>query len=155
MSSANILDLLKGLLTPAIAIGTTYIAWQQWKTNQRKLILDRYDRRLKVFEETRSLIAQVIQRATVSYDELGKFYFNVSEAEFLFGDDISIYIDEIYQRGIHLAYCTEQYRDFNQEVLPGYDHEAIVKGKHEELSWFVEQTRVLKAKFRKYLDISA
>ena len=71
MSSVDILDWLKGLLTPAIAIIATYIAWQQWKTNQRKLILDRYDRRLKVFEVTRSLIADVIQRATVSYDDLG------------------------------------------------------------------------------------
>ena len=41
----------KEMLTPIIAVVATYIAWQQWNTNKQKLILDRYDRRLKVYEE--------------------------------------------------------------------------------------------------------
>lgn len=36
------LQVLQGLLTPVIAGTAAYIAWQQWKTNDRKLALDTY-----------------------------------------------------------------------------------------------------------------
>ena len=47
----NMIDISKALLTPIIAIVTVYIAYQQWKTNELKLKLEKYDRRLRVYEE--------------------------------------------------------------------------------------------------------
>jgi len=36
-----VITILQGLLTPLIAIITTYIAWQQWKGNQLKLNMEK------------------------------------------------------------------------------------------------------------------
>lgn len=46
------LDISKGLLTPLIAGIIGYVAWQQWKLNERKLKLELYDSRKRAYEDT-------------------------------------------------------------------------------------------------------
>jgi hypothetical protein len=150
----HIFEISKGLLTPVIAIVATYVAWQQWKTNQQKLILDRYDRRLRIYEEVRKILSIIARDAKASIDDLLKFRTSVSEADFLFGPEIPAYIDEIYRRGLNLGRWTEEYRDYTQEKPEGYDHQKVVSEKHKELTWLVEQFEPAKDKFRPYLDIS-
>lgn len=94
---AEILQISQGLLTPVIAIVATYIAYQQWKTNQQKF-LDRYDWRLRIYEEVRRILSIILRDATASTEDLLKFRTSVSETDFLFGPEIPLYIDEIYKR---------------------------------------------------------
>jgi len=99
MCTNQVIEILNALLTPTIAIVATYIAWQQWRVNKQKFDLERYDRRLRIYQEVRKIISIVLRDARVSYEELLKFRASVSEADFLFGPEIPIYIDEIYKRG--------------------------------------------------------
>lgn len=154
MCIEQFVEISKALLTPIIAIVATYIAWQQWKTNQQKLILDRYDRRLKVYEEVRKILSIIFRDAKASYEDLLKFRTSVSEADFLFGSYITEYIDEIYKRGVQLQYWSGEYRDYSQEKPEGYDHKKICDGIHSELTWLTSQFEPAKLKFKKYLDIS-
>lgn len=150
----QVVEVSKGLLTPLIAVVTTYIAWQQWKTNQQKLILDRYDRRLCVYEEVHKILMIIVRDAKASYDDLIKFRTAVSEADFLFGPEISQYIDVIYKRAVKLQYWSGEYRDHTQEKPEGYDHNKVVEGMHTELTWLTEQFEPAKKKFKQYLDVS-
>lgn len=154
MYISEILDISKALLTPLVAIVATYIAWQQWKTNKQKLVLDRYDRRLHVYGEVRKILSIILRDAKASYDDLLKFRTSVSEADFLFGDEIISYIDEIYSRGVKLQYWSGEYRDFTQKLPEGYDHKKVCDGMHSELTWLTEQFEPAKRKFKKYLDVS-
>lgn len=72
MSFADIAEVSKAFLTPLIALVTAYIAYQQWKTNQQKLNLDRYDRRLKIYIEVRQILSIIVRDAKASYDDLLK-----------------------------------------------------------------------------------
>ena len=144
----------KALLTPVIAIVATYIAWQQWKTNQLKLHLDRYDRRLKVYEEVRQILSIIVRDTKASYDDLLKFKRAVSEADFLFGPDIPAYIEEIYQRGVKLQYWSGEYRDYSQPKPEGYDHQKVCDGMHAEGVWLSAQFDPAHQKFKKYLNVS-
>lgn len=146
-------QVLSALLTPTIAIVGTIIAYQQWRTNNLKLKLDLYDRRLKVYEEVRVLLSRILQKADINYDELFKFFRNCSEADFLFGPEIPKYIEELYQRGVKLHSWNEQYRDSTQPRPPNYNHKIVVEGKHEELQWFTEQFDPAKRLFQSYLSI--
>ena len=150
----QIADISKALLTPLIAVVATYIAWQQWQTNRQKLVLERYDRRLRVYEEVRKILSIIFRDAKASYEDLLKFRTSVSEADFLFGPEIAEYIDEIYKYGVKLQYWSGEYRDYTQPTLEGYDHKKVVDGMHSELSWLTEQFEPAKQKFKKYLDIS-
>ena len=148
------MEILKGLMTPLVACIATYIAWQQYQTNKQKFVLDRYDRRLKVYEEVRKILSIIGREAKASYEDLLEFRRAVSESDFLFGPEIPAYIDEIYQKGINLQYWSGEYRDSSQEKPEGYDHQQVVDGMHKELAWLSKQFIPAKQKFKKYLDLS-
>ena len=150
----QIIEISKALLTPIIAIVATYVAWQQWKTNQQKLNLERYERRLRVYEEVRKILSIILRDAKASTEDLLKFRTSVSEADFLFGPEIPEYIDEIYKHGLNLWRWKQEYRDYTQEKTEGYDHKKVVEEMHKELTWLIEQFGPAKEKFKKYLNIS-
>lgn len=142
------------LLTPLIAIVATYIAWQQWQTNRQKLVLERYDRRLRVYEEVRKILSIIMSDANATVEQLLQFRTSVSEADFLFGPEITEYIDEIYRRGVQLRYWNGEYRDCYQAKTDDYDHSKVTTAMHTELTWLTSQFEPAKLKFKKYLDIS-
>jgi len=153
MSVDDFLKILQGLLTPVIGAIATYIAWQQWKTNQRKLDLDRYERRLKIYQEVKQIFGRVLGARKATSNELVAFITAVSEADFLFDTDVPAYIDEIYRRGLNLWSWSEQYRDYTQDIPQGYDHAKVVAEMHKELEWFASQPKPAKDLFSKYLSI--
>jgi len=150
----QIVEISKGLLTPIIAIVATYIAWQQWQTNKQKLNLERYDRRLHVYEEVRKILSIIVRDADASTEDLLSFITSVSEADFLFGPEIPKYINQVYKRGLKLSKWNKQYRDYTQKEPKGYDHNTVVNEMHKELMWLTEQFNPAKEIFKKYLDIS-
>ena len=77
-------SVLNALLTPLIAIIATYIAWQQWKANQLKLKMERYDRRLRVYQEVVRMLRTCSNRK-LEWAELIDFNASTAEADFLFG----------------------------------------------------------------------
>ena len=154
MCVEQVIEISTALLTPLIAIVATYIAWQQSATNKQKLKLEKYDRRLHVYEEVIKILSIILRDANASREDLLIFRTSVSEADFLFESEIMEYIDEIYKRGLNLGRWNQEYRDYNQEYLEGYDHKKVVDEIHKESIWFSEQFDSAKEKFRKYLDLS-
>jgi hypothetical protein len=150
----ELLKLSQGLLTPVIGIATTYIAYQQWKTNQNKLNLDRYEKRLQVYKEVVRYISVGVQDASYGNDELMTFRTKVSDADFLFGEEVPKYIDELHRRTVMLARWNDEYRDYSQPRPENYDHQKVVDEMHKELNWISEQYEPARNIFKKYLDIS-
>ncbi len=116
--------------------------------------MDRYDRRLRIYEEVRKILSIIMLDAHASTEDLLKFRTSVSEADFLFGPEIMAYMDEIYRRGLNLWRWRQKYRDKTQEKPEGYEHKEVVDGIQKELTWLTEQFEPAKQKFKKYLDIS-
>lgn len=154
MSIDEVLKISQGLLTPLIGIIATYIAWQQWKTNQNKLKLDRYERRLQVYKEVVRFISIGIRDANYDNNELMTFRSKVSEADFLFGEEVPKYIDELHRRAVNLHRWNQEYRDYSQQKPEGYDHGKVVEEKHKELTWVSSQLEPARNIFKKYLDVS-
>lgn len=150
----QIIEISTALLTPVIAVVATYIGWQQWKINSQKLNLDRYDRRLHVYEEVIKVLSIISRDGKVTAEDMLRFRTSVSEADFLFRPEIPKYIDEVYKRGLNLWRCNQEYKDFTQEKSVDYDHKKVVKEMNEELRWLVGQFEPAKEKFKKYLNIS-
>lgn len=148
------LQILQGLLTPVIGVTTLYIAWQQWKANVRKAVLDRYERRLRIYQHVVEILRLIVRDFKPEIHDLLKFSADTAEADFLFGEDISNYLNEIYTHGVDLHTARAEYRDFRQPVPEGYDHQRVVDAMTKEEKWFVGQFAIAKEKFKKYLDIS-
>ena len=147
MFLAQIIEISTGMLTPLIAIITTYIAWQQWKTSKLKLNLERYDRRLRVYEEVIKILSIVMVHAKASDEDLLNFKINVSQADFLFGAEVPNYINEICNKAVSL-------RLHNQRASNHPNYDNSVQKEHETLAWLASQFKDAKEIFKKYLDIS-
>jgi hypothetical protein len=150
------IPILQGLLTPLIAIITTYIAWQQWQGNKLKLNLDRYDRRLRIYQEVVKMLKACANGEIQEFSVIVDFGAATAEGDFLFGPEIRQFLDEISTRAAKLRSANVQYRDFKQPVPENYDHEKIVNEIGAQTAWFVEQLVgfVAKNKFGQYLNIS-
>lgn len=141
---------LRGFLTPVIAIVAVYVAWQQWRTNQSKLRVEKYDRRLRVYQEVVKILSIEVRDADVKLDDLVKFRAGAAEADFLFGPEIPKYVDEIYQHGLKIWRANAERREKTPSYIPGETAEEL----HSELRWTVEQLAAAKDKFREYLALS-
>ncbi len=153
MCIEQIAEISKALLTPVVVIITVFIAYQQWKTNQQKLRLDIFDRRLKVYGEVKKILGLISRDANVSHKELSKFINAVSEADFLFEKEIPLYINEIYRRGLSLRIFNQKYKDYTQTPPDGYDHEKVCDEMNEDINWLTCQFESVEEKFKKYLQI--
>lgn len=138
-------------LTLVIAVIATYIAYQQWKTNADKLELDLFEKRFRVFETVRKVVATVISQGDASSIVVSEFRIGCADAEFLFGDDLKTYLDEIYERASRLRLAVFH---SGNVIDAGPERDEIVKGMTVQMDWFREQPEKLPAIFKKYLDVS-
>jgi hypothetical protein len=142
---------LNALLTPLIAVIATYIAWQQWQGNKLKLKMERYERRLRVYQEVVKMLKKCANGEIREFAVIIDFGAATAEADFLFGPEIRQYLDEISTRAAKLRSANVQLKGYTQP-----DHEKIVNEMGTQTAWFVEQLVgfVAKNKFGKYLNIS-
>jgi len=140
---------------PCIAVVGAVIAYQQYGVNHRKLKLDQYDRRMKIYAELKTLLSIIVRHGRASDKELFEFRAKVAEADFLFRPEVMEYLDEFYKHAIELSMWSDQYRDYTQTSQPpDYDHKKIVDSKHREFRWICDQYGPALEKFRPYLDIT-
>jgi hypothetical protein len=127
-----------GLLTPLIAIMAVYIARQQWVTNRRQLRLALFDRRLSVYNSTKTIILAVVQKTKLDMDDVFRFDYETREHEFLFGSDITAYLKVVRDKALAL---------FVQDVPPP----KPAAERTELVEWFFLQSNEARKKFGKYM----
>ncbi len=156
------IQVLSALSAPVIGGAAIYIARQQWKTaelqretNEKRWKHERYERRLKVYQEVREILNLVIRSAHPDIKDLQAFRIATAEADFIYGEDVQKYIEEIFNNGLQLHIAKQQYRDFTMGPNPpGYDHAAVVDKMHTAIEWFNGQFEHARELFRPYLNIS-
>jgi len=145
-------------LTPLIAVVMTYIAYQQWRTNKSRLTHELYDRRLTVFKAVRAFYGEMGDAGTAKYGIVMKFYAATAEAEFLFGDEVREHMEELYEKGMHLASLHEKMDPSSGEPgLPVGEERSKVAEEHGKLYLWFRQDGITETRkrFRKYLAVSA
>ena len=144
------IDFLAALLTPVIAIVTTYIAIQQYRNNRLKLRHDLYDRRLAVLKATNRFILSAWQSKGFSWEHLREFALSKSEAYFLFNASLYKYLEESYERGLKILVLEEQ----RERIAPD-EEQTIIYEIRDNQKWFGDQRETLHRKFEKFLSLKA
>ncbi|MGA3035540.1 MAG: hypothetical protein ABSD70_19830, partial [Terracidiphilus sp.] len=93
---SSFIQIFQGMLTPVIAGIAVYVAYEQWRVNKRKYDLDRYERRLRIYQRVVEMIRLIVKDSKAEIQDILKFGADTAEADFLFPDEISEYINEIY-----------------------------------------------------------
>ncbi|WEZ83511.1 hypothetical protein P6U16_01245 [Rhizobium sp. 32-5/1] len=99
--------ILQALLTPAIAIAVGVIGFLQWRTAHQKVVLDLFDRRMKVVNGVRDFQGLVF-RGGVKQElaDVARFHQVRHEAEFLFGSDVVNYLKGLHDTVIEMSTAT-------------------------------------------------
>jgi hypothetical protein len=111
-----------------------------------------YDRRLKVFQAVREILAMMY--TVVSNDEkLVKLLAETREADFLFGAEIKDYIEDVYRRASRLSDAYKQLVAI-LATAPPEARKRLAEIESAEVKWATAEARVVADKFKQYLDLS-
>lgn len=130
------------------------IAKQQARVNERKYQADLYDRRLRIYEEVRKVMGVATRQGDVPLDDFLRFQMAVSEADFLFGDDVVSYLKTFRERCVDLGRWNDEFRTPVSARPSDFDLKKVVDEKYKALRWVTGQYDPAKALFRKYLQLA-
>lgn len=143
------IDIVAAVSIPVIAIIAAYIAWQQRKVNERRLKHELFGRNFLVYEAILDFIGSIVTSGEAKDENLYNFNKKTKAAKFLLGEDISEFINKIYNKAIDL-----QTLDAELEGLPvGAERSRIVRERGEIKKWIYHQFGELDEKFKKILGL--
>lgn len=141
---------MSALLTPVVAILGSFVAYRQWVLAQNKLKLDLFDRRYRVYESARTLLASIATSGKVKEDEMFKYISSVREARWL----LNVAVAEYLQRELYHKAIDHRTHEAELEGLPvGEERSKLVRLKAEVRKWLMAQYDVLDEKFAPYLQL--
>ena len=144
-------DILSALLTPVIAIITTYIAIQQYRGTRLKLRHDLYDRRLLLYTAVGEFLAHIVSNASVDEAQLVPFLQKTRESYFLFGKNVTDYVTLLYNKGCAL-HCYDQQLHHSHN-LSDEERTRLAHEQGELMKWFAGQFVIAQKKFAKQLSL--
>lgn len=147
------LTILSGLLTPLLAVVATYIAYQQWHTNQIKLQHDLYERRLAVFTTLMEFLSLTLLQGTKTEGlGMGTFHNKTRESCFLFGKEIPDYLDEVYNKAFRLYAMNLKFSPDNPPT--GEELNRLMDEKDQLREWIIAELKTgARDRFAKYLKL--
>ena len=86
---------LQALLTPAIALLALTIGIFQWRTAHQRAVLDLFDRRMQIFDELNKAVSEIVREGKADFRDVILFTQAASRARFLFGNEITSYLERI------------------------------------------------------------
>lgn len=100
------IQVLQALLTPTIAVGVGVVAFLQWRTAHHKVVLELFDRRMKVYEQVEEAINYVLSHDgnLVGSNTRRKLSTAWMNSRFIFGNDVQDHIFDIQRKAAALAY---------------------------------------------------
>ncbi len=119
----------QALATPALALLGLAIAWAQWRTSRSKLVLDLHEQRMGIYRSLRTIVAPVVSEATATPDTIRKYSTVQAEARFLFGRDVTDYLQSMREALSKLNY----YHRMREAKIPAAERETNIVREHELL----------------------
>ncbi|MDQ1341366.1 MAG: hypothetical protein QG567_2524, partial [Campylobacterota bacterium] len=110
----NYLEIDKALLILTSFIAT-YIAYQQYRTNRYKLMLDLFEKRYKVYDATRIFLTIIKKDASFEIKDLQNFNEGILDSCFLFDDDISAYLNQIREDAVDMRTANKKPDEADRE----------------------------------------
>jgi hypothetical protein len=138
----------QALVVPFVAVVGAGIAGGQLLLARRKMQLDLYDRRYKIFESARRLIVDIMREGRAEVEWIYAYHRETGDAVFLLDGSVVSYIREVEKRAFRLRHLGA--------IIAGDDHprrEAAVDEEADLLTWFSGQFEELVEQFKPSLQL--
>ena len=143
-------DYLSALLMPTIAILGSIIAFQQWRTNTKRLRHELFDRRYEQFTVVREFLGSIMVSGKSKPNEQMKFLTGTRGMRFVFDKEIAEYIDKTIW---DLANKLESLESMIEGAPAGEERSKRIKLQSEIKKQLHEELKSLEEKFAKYMQL--
>ena len=144
--------LFSALLTPVIAIVTTYIAIQQYRILKFKIRHELFERRLSIYKAVIEYLSAVSRQNPPADESAIKMFRETADGRFLFKDEVTEYLDQLYKKGIDLSTLNMELQD---HTLVGDERIQKVNQRADLKLWLAKQYTVTYETFKKYLSLNS
>jgi hypothetical protein len=146
----SINPLLQWGLAFLVTVGGLVVGWRQLRINRKQFGVQFREKRLAVYEASRTIIALAVRNGTVTQEEWSKFARDTKEVIFLFrGKKIVAYCGEIHKHAVDVGIAYQV-----METAPNSPHYRQCVDKWSEgMKWFTEQGKEAEKRFKPYLQV--
>lgn len=149
----ELIEIFKGLLTPLVAVIAVYIAWQQLKTNQRKLKFDLFEKRIAVYRDfvefsSSASSPNVAQNEPLLVSE--QFQKIMAATKFIFHEEMRDELSNLHNKAIDYQILIEKKTDEDDSERQS-EIKLELKAKRKSM---INLSNDIEKKFKKYLDFS-
>lgn len=105
------MSVLISIAAIVVSVVVAVVQYAQWRTANQKVVIDLYDRRLKVYTQLEKAIGPVLREGKATGNDLREFMIGQADAKFLFGEDVQKYLLVLRKRLAWLVSFTDEVID--------------------------------------------
>jgi hypothetical protein len=139
------MTILPSILLALIALIGAWIALQQMLIARAKLNIDLFDRRFAVYIATRKYIVTMLQHTGGTQEDAVACWAVASSAPFLFGGEITAFIEEVSKRGMGMGARVGD--------NPIYESKEHVAEYNDHFMWFAKNFDLLEGIFQRDMNL--
>ena len=102
---------MQALSVPLLGAFAAWIAYQQWRTADRKVQIDLFDRRFAVYDAARSAVVDIVAKGKCDDPQISKYNMATDKAPLLFGPEVNAELETVHQAIIELAIVVSEMSD--------------------------------------------
>jgi hypothetical protein len=145
VGSYPVIDWLKALATPAIAVAGVVIAVGQLRIANVRLTHDLFDRRYIIYTAARKFIQEICQKLTVTIEERSSFVYASADAVFVLDRGLAAYLEELRVKAVQAA-------GLHDKIGSGSASQAEIEERTRLANWFSTQINALTENFKPFLQ---
>jgi hypothetical protein len=138
----------KALVAPVVTVAGIPIALGQLNLAKVRIRHDLYDRRYKLYDSARALVASIVREGRCENGQVLTFLRETGDATFLLDKRAVAYFKQLETRAFRLAFLS---RIIRNEAHP--NRNAAIDEEAELLTWFTDQFNELIQQFKPFLRL--
>lgn len=136
------------IATVTVAVIVAVVQYAQWRIANQKVVVDLYDRRLKVFHQLESAVDIVMRDGEANGNAFQNFAIAQADARFLFGDDVKTYLQTLRESFAWLMSFT------NAVIDQSENRSALIDTKYKHIGKIIDFYKEAPAIFGPYISLS-
>ena len=127
-----------------------WIAYRQMRIADAKLEHDLYEKRYRVYDATRKMLAEVVANNNLTMIDLRAFVLGTGDAIFLFDDALAQYLAAMRKSAVEF----QAVKETAAQMPEGVEKSKALKVCHNHIEWMYAQLDGLSDKFKPFLKLS-
>lgn len=129
---------------------TAYVAHRQERLEQNRLKFDLFERRFRIYEAAKNLLASIMSSGRAQQEDMYKFKVATREAKWLLNNKVAEYLDkQLYYKALYLQTLAAEL----EGVPVGEERTTNVDKQRDIKLWFDEQFEILDEYFAPFLKL--